>query len=258
MTIRWAIRDRLFYAVFGVAVFLLLLIPLLSSFSMRQVQELAITLALSFNSLFLLILGLLLGTSSFWREIERKYTHAVLSLPMSRGVFLLGKFSGLAVFLIFCAVLLGLVAALTVFLAAASYPGENAIAWDVFVLAIIADTLKAILVAAIAILISSVATSFYMPFFVTSSIYLAGSASQEVYDYLHGASVEKYSPAMNLFMDGLYYLLPNFTAFNFKVYAIYSLYPPLEQIVLSLFYFFLYLCIVIMLAFFVFSRREFS
>ena len=79
--LRGILRDRILYGVFGIAVVMILLIPALSSFSMRQVQELSITLSLSVVSVVLLVVTLLLGASSIWRDIERRYTSAILSSP---------------------------------------------------------------------------------------------------------------------------------------------------------------------------------
>lgn len=257
--IKWAIRDRLFYAVFAVALFLLLLIPVLSSFSMRQVQELSVTLALSFNSLFLLILGVLLGTSSLWREIERRYVHSVLSLPVSRNWYLLGKFAGLAIFLLLCTIFLGLVAALVVAMASVTYPSNVPIAWPTFALAVLGDGLKAILIAGLALLFSTLATSFYLPFFVTFAIYFAGSSLQEVYEYLHMPEKSaQLSPFLLHVVDGLYYLLPNLSVFDFKVQAIYALPVSSGEVLLILGYFVLYGGLVIGLALYFLGRRQFS
>lgn len=258
LTFKWAIRDRLFYAVFGVAILLLGLSILMSSFSMRQVQELSITLALSFNSLFLLILGILLGTSSLWREIERRYTHSVLTLPISRGSYLLGKFCGLSLFLMVCTVILAVVAAVVVALGSASYPSDVPVSWNNFFLAAIADGLKSILIAAIALLFSTVATSFYLPFFASLAVYFAGSATQEVYEYLFGKYGEQMSTWLWIGLKSLYYILPNFAALNFKVQAIYGLSIAGGQVFLGGGYFILYCSLVLGVALFVFSRRQFS
>ena len=92
LNMRGLLRDRFFYAVFLTAFFLVVLIPVFSNFSMRQVQELSLSLALSTHSAFLLVLAVLMGTSSLWRDIEKRLVHSVLSLPISRGRYLLEKF----------------------------------------------------------------------------------------------------------------------------------------------------------------------
>ncbi len=72
VTVRSILRDRVLHALLGVALLLFLLVPVFSLFSMRQVQELSVTLCLSALSLVLLVLSVLLGASSIWRDIERR------------------------------------------------------------------------------------------------------------------------------------------------------------------------------------------
>lgn len=258
LTLKWAVRDRLAYAVLGVALLLLLGVPLLSSFSMRQVQELAITLTLSFNAFFVLALSLLMGSASLWRDIEKRYIHTVLTLPAARARYLAGKFLGLAVFLFVCSLVLGIIAAAVVALSSARYPSDVPIAWGNFFAACLFDCLKSILVAAFAILFSTVATSFYLPFFATAGVYLAGSAMQEVYEYIHGSAGEKMAAFLVACVDFFYYLLPNLAAFDFKVQATYALPVQMTDIGYGLGYFVLYLGLVLGLAIYLFQRRQFS
>lgn len=252
------LRDKIAYAVLGAAGGGLLLVVALSTFSMRQVQELSVTLTLSFNAFFLLILGVLLGTSTLWREIDRHYLHAVLTLPNSRSRFFLGKFAGLTVVLLLCTAVLGGVAALVVLVTSLLYPSEIPVAWMAFCFAVLCDGLKAVLIAVFALLFSTVATSFYLPFFASIAVYLAGNAVQEVYEYVHHASSERVSTLLQWSVDALYYLLPNFSVFNYKVQAIYSLPVSWSQLAITIGYFFIYFGLVLGLALFVFGRRQFS
>ena len=72
LTILWAVRDRVLHAVFGVGLLLLLLVPVFSDFSMRQVQEAAISLTLSASSLTLLVVAALLGSAAIFRDVDRR------------------------------------------------------------------------------------------------------------------------------------------------------------------------------------------
>ena len=141
-------RDRILYAVFGVALLLLLFVPALSLFSMRQVQELAITLSLSAISFVLLILAALLGASSIWRDVERRYTTSVLGLPVSRAAFVLGKFAGIALLIATAALVLGGVSLVGITVAAAQYQSDTPISWLNIGVAIASSGLKYVLLAA--------------------------------------------------------------------------------------------------------------
>lgn len=256
LTFRWAFRDRLMLAVLAVALLLLLLVPVFSLFSMRQVQELGITLGLSSISLVLLILVLLLGSSSIWRDVERRYTASVLTLPLSRTTYVLGKFFGIGLFLLVCTLVLGLVVALVIQLAAMQYPSDLSIHWWNIVAAIAGDFFKTILLLGVALLFSSLSTSFFLPFFATLVIYFAGSASHEVMEYLSQPDLVQIPPLLQALAKGLYYLVPNLSGFNLKIHAIYGLDIPLQGVWMTLAYFVSYTSVLLFLTVWIFNRRQ--
>lgn len=257
VNLRWIVRDRVLQALLAIAFLLLVLVPAFSSFSMRQVQELSITLSLSFISFILLVLATLLGASSVWRDIEKRYTASVLPLPQGRGVYLFGKFLAIAFFIVVCASVLGVVAVVAISLGAAQYPSATPIQWPKIFLAIGADCCKYILLAAIALLFSTISTSFFLPFFGTISVYLAGSASQEVFEYVSGEYGKKIASAALFSIKAVYYLIPNFGAFNFKLQAIYPIPLSLAGLGYTAAYFCVYSALILSLAAWFFSRREF-
>ncbi|MGE4403820.1 MAG: ABC transporter permease [Desulfobulbus sp.] len=256
VTVRSALRDRILQALLGVAGLMFLLVPVFSLFSMRQVQELGVTLALSSISVTLLLLAIFLGATSIWRDIERRYTSSVLGLPLSRAGYVLGKFAGIASFLFLGTLVLGAVALLVIPLVAHQYPSSTPIPWFNIIAAIIGDGLKAVLIAAVALFFSSLSTSFFLPVFGTLAVYLVGSASQEVIEFVRGDYGSQLAPLSRWLIEALYYLLPNLTAFDFKVQAIYALPLEFSSLFLVLAYFVVYTSAVLFLAVWTFRRRE--
>jgi len=254
--LRGILRDRILYGIFGMAIVMILLIPALSSFSMRQVQELSITLSLSLVSGVLLVVTLLLGASSIWRDIERRYTSSILSLPLSRATFLLSKFCSIALFLFFTLLVLGISCAVVISLASASYPSDNPIHWGNVALALCGILGKYLLLGAIALLLSAISTSFYLPFFGTLVINFCGSASQEVYEYVTGEFGKGIDPVATIVVKCAYYILPNFSAFDFQSQAVYALPVPAQGLLLTTLYAVIYTGILLLLAVFSFERRE--
>lgn len=254
--LRSILRDRVLYAVFGVAAVMILAVPSLSSFSMRQVQELAITLSLSTVSLIVLVITLLLGASSVWRDIERKYTSSILTLPVSRGVYLLSKFISIGLFQLICILVLGIGASVVISLAAVSYPSDVPVHWGNIALVLFGDWLRYLLLGSFGLLLSVVSTSFYLPFFGTLAIYFCGNASQEVYEYISGQFGQGLHPFSTKAATVAYYLLPNLTGFDFQVQAVYGLDVPFSGILLCTLYALVYIGILLGLAMFAFGRRE--
>lgn len=255
-TLKSFIRDRLLQLLFVFAFLIFLAVPALSLFSMRQVQELSITLSLSAISLILLVLTVILGSSSVWRDLDRRYLASILGLPVSRTSYLLGKFTGIVIFIMIGCMLLGLVAAVTIALASAQYPSDIPIRWLHIFVAILMDGLKYVLVAAVAMLFSSLSTSFYFPLIATLVIYFCGSASQQVYEYIT-SDYGKTLPALaEIGISSIYYCIPNFAAFDFKVQAVYPLAVSLQSLLFTGVYFLVYTSIILMIAVWAFNRRE--
>lgn len=250
------LRDRVLHALFGVAFLMFVLVPAFSLFSMRQAQELSITLALSCISIILLVLATLLGASSIWRDIERRYTASALGLPLSRANFLLGKFLGIAAFLLLCTALLAVFSVVVIKIGAAQYVSDVPVCWTNVFFAIVGEGLKYVLLAAVALLFSTTSTSFFLPIFGTLAIYCAGNASQEVMEFVSGEFGRQLAPMTKGLITVVYYLLPNLSAFDFKVEAIYALPLSPGGLLLTVLYFLVYTGILLALAVWVFARRE--
>ncbi len=255
ITLKGIFRDRVFQGIM-VSAGAFLLIPGIASLSMRQVTELSLTLSLSLISFILLLLSVFLGGTSLWKDIERRYTFSVLGLPLSRQSYLLGRFGGTALFVLLTAALLGIAACAVVAFSSGIYPPDRPIVWGTMGLCILFDALKYILLIAVAFLFSTVSTSFFLPVFGTIATFLAGGVTQQVYEYVHSPVSQKLSPIVKQITTGLYFLLPNFSAFDLKVNAIYGLPVPANGLFLTLAYFVVYVGILLSLAAAIFMRRE--
>lgn len=256
ITLKGIFRDRIFHGIMALAV-LFLFIPSAASLSMRQVTELSIILSLSLISFILLLLSVFLGATSIWKDIERRYTFSVLSLPMSRSVYLVGRFCGIALFMLLTALILGVIAMLAIKTSSGIYPPDRPILWNTIVATIFFTAFKNIMLVAVAMLLATVSTSFFLPVFGTVCTFLAGSITQQVYDYLHTPSADK---TISLLVKEtalfFYYLLPNLSSFDFKVNAIYAIPLNLSGLLVTLLYFAVYTSVLLAGGAVLFGRRE--
>lgn len=256
ITLKGIFRDRIFHGIMALAV-LFFFIPSAASLSMRQVTELSITFSLSLISFILLLLAVFLGATSIWKDIERRYTFSVLSLPLSRTTYLVGRFCGIALFLLLTAMFLGTVSTLVIKASSAIYPPSRPLLWGTFAVTIIFDALKYILVVAVAMLLATVSTSFFLPIFGAISAFLAGTITQQVYDYLQTPSSQKAVLAtVKIAAQTVYYLLPNLSSFDLKVNAIYSIPINPSGLFFTILYFFVYTGILLAIGAILFERRE--
>ncbi len=255
ITLKGIFRDRVFQGIMVTAC-AFLLIPVIASLSMRQVTELSLTLSLSLISFILLLLAVFLGGTSLWKDIERRYTFSVLGLPLSRQSYMIGRFGGTALFVLLAAAVLGVAAFAVVSYSSAIYPTDRPIVWSTMAICILFDALKYILLIAVAFLFSTVSTSFFLPVFGTIATFLAGGVTQQVFEFVNSPASKALSPLVKKLATILYYLLPNFGAFDLKVNAIYSLPLPFEGLLLTAAYFVVYVGLLLSAAATIFSRRE--
>lgn len=256
ITLKGIFRDRVFQGIIAMAV-LFFFIPSIASLSMRQVTELSVTLSLSLISFILLLLSVFLGATSIWKDIERRYTFSVLSLPLNRSTYVLGRFVGIAVFIFITALFLGAIAFCSIKMSSLIYPPSRPLVWSSIAISILFDALKYIIVVAVSMLVATVSTSFFLPIFVAISTFMAGTITQQVFDYLQTPSAITSVPAgVRAAASVLYYMLPNLSGFDLKVNAIYAIPLDYRGCLLTGVYFVLYVGMVLSGSVMLFNRRE--
>src|SRR2546430_5532772 len=105
---REAVRDRVLY---NLVFFALLLIGgaiFLGELSGGQEAKVIVDLGLSATLLFGTFIAILVGVGLVYKEIERRTLYAILSKPVGRGEFLLGKYFGLCLTLLVNVIVMGL------------------------------------------------------------------------------------------------------------------------------------------------------
>ena len=106
-TFREAVRDRVLY---NLVLFVLLLIAgaiFLGELSAGQDAKITADLGLSAMLLFGVFIAIFVGVGLVYKEIERRTLYAILSKPIGRGQFLLGKYLGLCLTLLVNVLIMG-------------------------------------------------------------------------------------------------------------------------------------------------------
>jgi ABC-type transport system involved in multi-copper enzyme maturation permease subunit len=152
-TFRETIRDKILYGMAFFALVLILITMVLGEWSLDEQVRVTTDLGLAGISLFSILLAIVLGVSLMHKEIDRKTLYPVLSKPVSRWQFLLGKYLGM------CLTLAVQLAALSVvFFVVLLIQGGTPI-WPLFA-ALILIYLEVMVVTAVAMLFASFSTPF--------------------------------------------------------------------------------------------------
>ncbi|MHB0976862.1 MAG: ABC transporter permease subunit [Candidatus Aquicultorales bacterium] len=149
--IREAFRQKILYVTLLFSLMLLALEPMLPSFKVGLRIQLFQDLALGVAYLAMGILAVALSINQVPKEIEKRTIHNVLSKPVRRGDYLVGKYIGVVVVLALC----GFLMALSV--VGFAYANFGTFSTGLFE-GMLTASLEAALIAAFAILISTFAS----------------------------------------------------------------------------------------------------
>jgi len=255
LTIKALIRERGFFIIASLCL-LFLCVPVFSSFSMRQCQEVGISMCLTINSFMLLILTIFSGISTMWKDIEKKSVYTLLSYPVARSNYLLGRFLGCVMLLLIISIVDMIISIPVIKICAGMYKSSLPIKWSTIILAHFMILLKYILLLSISFVIISVSTSFFTPFFITIASYIGGNSIQSIYDYIFKEAGKIYPLWFKKIVKLIYYIMPNFSSFDLTAYAAYSLKLNLYSVGITCLYTIFYSAIMLSLSCIIFSKRD--
>ncbi|HEY1262694.1 MAG TPA: ABC transporter permease [Terriglobales bacterium] len=203
-TFREAIRDRVLYNLIAFAVLMSGAAVLVGQISIGIERLVVINLGLTAVSLFGIVIAIFIGIGLVAKEIEKRTLYTVLSRPVRRWEFIVGKFFGLTGTLVVNTILMA-VGVLGALLYVSSH-FERSDGWVLVALYFI--VLQFLLVTSLALLFSSFSSPLLSAVFAFS-LFIIGSFAQD----LRGFAAMTQGLTRWLAM-GAAYLVPNFSALN--------------------------------------------
>ncbi|MCJ7588548.1 MAG: ABC transporter permease [Candidatus Aminicenantes bacterium] len=244
-TYKEAVRDRILYLLFFFAAATLVFSRVLALLTVGDRVKIIKDVGLASLSLFGTLMAILIGTGLVYKEIDKKTIFTLLSKPIGRGAFLVGKFAGLVLTLF---VMLGLMSIIfLVILFLHSFRFEAALLVAIFYI-----FLELILITAVAILFSCFSTPILSSIF-TLSFYLIGHTSWGL-----KTLIKKIPPGFGRTLARIaYVLLPDLESLNFKTEVVHGIAIPPAALVNGLLYALCFTAFVLALATLVFRKKDF-
>jgi ABC-2 type transport system permease protein len=245
-TFREAIRDRVLTGMVVAGLVLILGTQILSPLALGEGRRLMVDLGLSAISVLGLLGILMVGTSLVAKEIERRTIYSLLSRPIPRPTYLVGKWAGLSAALWAMAGALGL--ALWMVLCARGLAGHG----PAILQAVYLAALELAVVTAIAVLFSALSTP------VLSALYTLGLYCVGQWSYDLRAFATQFPDALRATTVALANLVPNLPLFNMRTLAAGGVPTSGLHLALATLYAALYCCCVLALASAAFQSRDFK
>lgn len=203
-TFREAVRDRVLYNLLAFALLMSGAAILVGQISIDIERLVVINLGLTAVSLFGIVIAIFIGIGLVSKEIEKRTLYTVLSRPVRRWEFIVGKFFGLAGTLVVNTFFM----AIGVF-AALFYVSHKVQSADSYLLvALYFIILEFLIITALAMLFSSFSSPLLSAVFAFS-LFIIGTFAEDLRGFAsltHGVT--------RWLATGAAYLVPNFSALN--------------------------------------------
>ena len=246
-TFREAVRDRVLY---NLVVFVLLITAsaiFLGELTGGQEARTIVNLGLSAMLLFGAFISIFVGVSLVSKEIERRTVYAVLSKPVGRGEFIVGKYLGLCLTLLVNVLIMGIGVSLALL-----YVGGGRLAFSIWG-AICLIFFELTILTGVAILFSSF-SSPALSALLAFLIFIIGHFSAALREFAQNLG----SGAAKLFFEILYWILPILSNFSFITNAAHGDTPPPAFLITAIVYAIFYNAVLLAIAVWIFRQRNFK
>ena len=255
-TFREAIRDKVLYSLLIFTVIVIAASVLLGQLTIGQDRRVIKDMGLASMSLFGVLIATFVGTSLVHKEIRKKTIYTMISKPIHRYEFVLGKYFGLLmtmfVELSIMAVVIFAVIILHGFMSAPPATGLEPVGYVLLAKAIVLIFFELMLVTSIAVLFSIISTPILSVFF-TLSIYVIGHLTVDIKEM--GAVLE--SSLLKGLCSSCYYILPNLENFNIRAEMVRDVFVSSRFMFYSIIYGILYMSFVLLISILSMERKQF-
>jgi ABC-type transport system involved in multi-copper enzyme maturation permease subunit len=253
------IRSRALFGIFIIALLMFAASVLLTNLFMRDIMKVAADLSLSTISFSGLLMVVFIGTNLLAKDIDKRTIYMVISRPLSRSEYVMGKYAGLCLLVTAAVLFLGVISSLPVYLSVRTYHNPVTVfSWSIYFVAISFIALKLVLISGIIVFFSSITSTSFISLVLTIATYIIGSTNEVVKGIMQSRPKgEELSPLMAFIVKFVYYVFPNLSAFDLKLQASHGLPIPEGYILGVSVYAVIYTAIVITAAAVIMERREF-
>lgn len=243
-TFRENLRDKLLY---NLLIFALLMIGssvVISKLTLGDFDRLMIDIGLASTNLFGVLIAIFIGIGLVSKEIDKRTIYTIVSKPVARYEFLLGKYVGLLITLLVNTAIMTV--GLLVVLWARNVAVEGLLFYAVGMIFV-----ELMVITAVAMVFSTF-TSTTLSAIFTLAIYVIGHLTPDLKTF-----GEKMDELGRTVMNGLYYVLPNLERFNLKGHVIHHVAIRTADVTLIALYGLAYTAMLLLLAALIFERRDF-
>ncbi len=245
-TFREAIRNKILYSLVLFAFILLGVSAFFGSVTIGQQEQVIKDFGLVLCTVFGVLMTIVIGVTLLHKELKQKTIYNILSKPVARWEFIVGKFIGLTFTVSVLVVLMGMSLMLfaSCFEHRVDYRMAYGVLFCVFEIAVIAS---------VVIFFSSLAVTTTLTGLFTLGAFVAGHSISYLVTFAGDASV---APWVRAIVQSVSWVLPDLSLFNVNQAILYGGQLAMGDVGQALLYSASYSAVMLALASLIFARRE--
>lgn len=237
-------RSKLMLGLIFLGVLLVVISYVASAFAYGATSKVALDIGLGLMSLSNLAMAIFIGSTLLSKEIDQRTLYMILSRPISRAYFLMGKALGLSSVLFLNTMMLGI-------LSVGLYKFHGGHYQPLFLWTILFSFFESLIVLSFAVLFSLL-TNTTLSVICTFVVYVTGHALNETSKILF----LKLNPLLSGILDVCFFILPNFYKLNLKDFLLYQQNLELSYLLNIQLYSLVYLAAILTLVVFIFKNKN--
>lgn len=243
-TFKEILKSKILVSVFFAGLGLMLVTYIATEFTYGVPERVALDFGLGMLSISSLAISLFLGVTLLSKEIDSRTVYMIISRPVPRYAFILGKLCGLLGIQFLNVLLLSIMTLTSVYLLGGEL--SPLIYWAIgFIL------LESLLLLLVVVFISLIANNI-LSALLSLVVLVLGHAVKET----QNVSFVKNREGLNFILEVYHFVLPGFYKLNLKDFILYNTTLPTSYLLSSLFYGIAYSGFLLVLILFVFNRKN--
>jgi len=256
---RESVRDRVPYSIVVFAVLMIGASYLISQLTAGQDMKIIKDLGLAALSIFGLLIAVFIGVGLVTKEVEKRSVYGLLTKPLSRAEFLLGKYAGLVMTLAVNLSVMTLALYAVLFYSNMQAPAGLRASWEApgvdprMLIAIVLIFAELMLVTALALFFSTFSSPL-LATLLTLGLWVAGHFNADLRNFENVVD----NPVAIAIARTAYYVLPNLAPFDVKAEVVYGMPIAMRALGFTLLYALVYITLLLTASVTIFRRRDFK
>jgi len=256
---REGLRNRAMQGILAIALLLCLVYVMIIPMFAFDTGKVVVDLGSAFVTVAGLAIVIFLGIALLTKDIHQRTVCMILSRPISRADYVVGKFCGLAVTVLLAVVMIVALTVITSWIGIQLVPEMKAprnFSWGVLGVSVFFQYLSFLMLMAVAFFFACLTTSEYLSMLFTVCVYVIGNSLETIIAVIKEGQFVQLGPSYLAFLKIVAWVFPNLSAFDLKIYLAYGLPLPWKQVGWTAAYGACYVAILAVATLWIFKRKE--